>query len=384
MPDPSSRPSAVVGAERIVVLSVCAIRLGTLIQMVPSARLALDVSPHRLLAGASWVVAAAATLGFVLRAVTRRGPARPWETLADCGLAGALLVAGAWTVPPDVRVGSWVGFEPGYALSVVVSNVSCPALWALAVGLAAVLAGKVTYVWSAVGHSSITTVVGDFLTVVVIATIAAATTRFLRRLAAEADVARRLAAADEQRRASLVLHNGIAMMGLLTEPDLDPTTRSVIQRQAREEIHRVRSYLRGESTPAAGRQRHSVRLAGLLTAAAQEFPDLSPRVVADLAGTTELDATDAEVLSAAMTSLLLNIRGHAKATATVIHADEQYGEWTVTVHDDGVGFDPARTELGVGLRQVVIGELAARGARVAIDSMAGLGTTVTITGRGAR
>lgn len=384
MPPPYLRPSAAAGTERIIVLACCAIRAGTLVQMLPSAKLATEVSPHPALAMASWGLAAAATLGFVLRSFVRRGPVRRWETAVDCGLACALLIIGGTAVPADVRVGSWLGFQPGYALSVVVSNAACPSLWALGTGLAAVLIGKVAYVWSAVSRNWLTTVVGDFLTVIVLAAIAVAVVRYLRRLAAEADVARSLAALDEQRRASMVFHNPIAMMGLLTEPDLDPDTRSVIQQQARQEIRRVRSYLRGDVIPADTTARHSVRLASLLAEAADGFGDLSPNVLADLAEETQIDAADAEALSAAVTSLLLNIRRHAKASATVIHADDQDGEWTITVHDDGIGFDPAEARLGVGLAHVVIGGLQARSMGAVIDSMPGLGTTVTLTGRSLR
>lgn len=364
-------------------LAGCAIRLGTLVQMLPSAKLAFDVSPYPALAAATWAVAAGATVGFIGRALTRRGPLHRWETLLDCGLACCLLVIGAWTVPPDVRIGSWVGFQPGYALSVVVSNAACPALWAFAGALLAVLAGKVAYVWSAVSGRSITTVLGDFLTVVVIAVISVAITTYVRRLAAEADLARRLAAMEEQRRASTVFHNGVAMMGMLSDPDLDPAARTVIAQQAREEIHRVRSYLRGDAPRPDARGR-PVALAEVLTTAAQRFPDLSPHVMVDLAIGTRIDGADAEALSSALTSLLLNVRHHAQASTTVLHAEELDSAWTITVHDDGVGFDPALLELGVGLEHVVVGELGARRIRVEIDSIPGLGTTVTLMGRSLR
>lgn len=373
-------PSAAAGAERIIVVVGCAVRLGTLAQMLPSARIAHAVSPHPGLEAASWWLAAAATVAFVVRAATRSGPLRRWEVLLDCVLATALLVVGHWTVPVDERIGTWIGFQPGYALSVVVATSACAAYRVWIGGLLAVVAGKVVYVWSAVGADGVSTVVGDFLTIVVIGAIAAATTRYLRMLAAEADLARRFAAEEEQRRARLVLHNGIAMMGLLTEPGLDGATRSVIQSQARAEIHRVRRYLRGEPLPSATGLKESARLADVLATAAGPFADLAPCLMLDLIDTTELDGGDAEALAAAVTSLLLNVRNHAKATTTVIHADEQDGRWTVTVHDDGVGFDPAQVEPGVGLGQVVVAELEARGMEVGIDSTPGLGTTVTLAG----
>ena len=89
---------------------------------------------------------------------------------------------------------------------------------------------------------------------------------------------------------------------------------------------------------------------------------------------------EAERVGAALTSVLLNVRVHAQASRVVVHLDELEDEWTLTVHDDGVGFDVDSTTEGVGLREVVRAQLARDGIVVRVDSMVGAGTTVVLSG----
>ena len=135
------------------------------------------------------------------------------------------------------------------------------------------------------------------------------------------------------------------------------------------------------------------------------FDDLHVERALDLAGEVTLPRERVEAIQHALTSLLLNVRMHARATLVVVHldatepapapagaagragragqraeADPPVGSWTLTVHDDGQGFDPAPGRFGVGLREVVQGELARRDIEVRIDSHVGVGTTVTIRG----
>lgn len=377
---PPSSVSAVARAERIMVLLASAVRLSTLLDMMPSAKLAYDTSDRPAVTLATWVVATAAALAFVARAVTRARPLPAREAVIDAGIAVALLVAGAWTVPVDQRIGTWVGFEPGYALSVVIATSSCTSLRAWAVGLVGVVFGKLAYVWSALSWDVASTVVGDFLTVTALGVIAAAMARFLRGLALEADHARHAAVAEEVRRAGAAFHNGVAVLGLLAEADLDPVTRRAVQTQARAEVHRVRSYLRGQQAATIACGVSAVPLHDVICSAARSFPDLAPRVVLDLIGDLQVAHIHAIALERALTSLLLNVRLHAAAGSTVVHADVDERVWTVTVHDDGLGFDVAHTDLGVGLQYVVIAALAEHGIRTAISSTQGLGTTVTLMG----
>lgn len=378
-----SASTATAGAVSIIVVFSCAVRVATLLEMVPSIRSAYDTSPHPGWALATWLVAVGAVAGVIGRAVYRSGLPTGWEVIIDCAVAGALLAVGAWTVPLDQRIGTWTGFQPGYALSVVISAAACQSLRAWGVGLGAVLIGKVVFVWSVTGWGNASTVAGDFLTVVVLGIISVALGRYILGLATEADRARRMDAEAEVRRARAVFHNGVAVLGLLAEEDLDPATRTAIRDQARLEVHRARTYLSGENGSAAPDRPPSgvVPLPEIVRRAAGAFPDLAPQLMLDLAGSARVTAAEAEPLSAALVSLLLNVRQHARASATVLHVDEVDGEWTITVHDDGCGFDTASVSPRVGLGQVVYAALDELGIVAGIDSMPGFGTTVTLTGR---
>jgi len=249
---------------------------------------------------------------------------------------------------------------------------------------AAIVAAKVVYVWAALSRGISTTFVGDVVTVIGLGAIAVAMARYLRALAAEADLARRLAAEEESRRASAVFHNGVAVLGLLAESGLDPTTRTALREQARDEVQRVRAYMRGEPRSFGlgpdATLTGAPLLADVIRRAARTFPDLRPELMLDLVPDVRVSAEQAAPLEAAMTSLLLNVRSHARATSTVLHADVEEGVWTVTVHDDGVGFDLTSVALGVGLGHVVVDVCSAHGIRAVVDSVVGLGTTVTLSG----
>ena len=109
--------------------------------------------------------------------------------------------------------------------------------------------------------------------------------------------------------------------------------------------------------------------------------DQSAGFVALSATNLEPCAAIAHHLAAALRSLLLNVRQHAQAGRVVLHAaeDEDGTGWEVTLHDDGIGFDTSATAFGVGLREVVVEQLARSEVSVEISSIRDLGTTVTLT-----
>jgi len=84
----------------------------------------------------------------------------------------------------------------------------------------------------------------------------------------------------------------------------------------------------------------------------------------------------------ALATLLHNVRRYALAQEVVVHVERDEVSWELVVRDDGVGFDPAQTSLGYGLRRqvlavAVVGEV---GGQVSISSEVGVCTAVRLWG----
>jgi signal transduction histidine kinase len=99
-------------------------------------------------------------------------------------------------------------------------------------------------------------------------------------------------------------------------------------------------------------------------------------VFGEVDGTVE-GAEGADIVAAAREALT-NVRKHARATQAVVACHVVMGVATVVVTDDGIGFDPATTERGTGLRDSIVGRMARAGGVAIIDSRPGSGTRVTL------
>ncbi|MEU6136001.1 hypothetical protein [Nocardioides sp. NPDC047086] len=372
-------------ALRLVAFFVAGMRLATLAQMAPSlltALPALSRADHPWLTGASWILATVMLVAIAaITLLTRRPPGVPYAVL-DVAVAVVLLIVGLWTVPVELRTGTWVGFQLGYALCVSsgLSAVRSRWLWMFLLGSLAV--AEVVYIAPTVdGVADLTGAVSTCLTLLVLGPLAWFGCQTIVRIGTEADEARRYAAeaakAEEERRARLAIHNGTAMMRLLVETD-SADGNGALRSQAEVELNRMRAYLSGQNPPPVS---EATNLAAVVTAVGAEFDDLPITVVADLAQDVALPRGLADDLAAALRSLLLNVRQHAQAGRIVLHAaeDEDGAGWEVTLHDDGIGFDTSATDHGVGLREVVVEQLARSGIDVEITSIRDLGTTVTLT-----
>ncbi|GAA5147940.1 hypothetical protein GCM10023340_21110 [Nocardioides marinquilinus] len=382
-------PTTLAGAESVVVLLVVGTRLGMLVQGLPSIVNGLSHSPAPAGYAASWAVAIVAAVGVSVGSLRRGRPLPDRLQALDLAATAALLLAGPWVVSPEYRIGSWEGWQPGYAVAVALSVgvIASTRVWL--VGLAAVVAAQVVYVAGAVEADTLTTTVGDLLTVVLLGLVARAAYRYLFSIAQEADDARarasELARLEEERRAQLAIHNGAALMHLLGDPSLDDRARDRLIEQARHEATRMRAYLRGgPATPGADDGGRPVALAAVVRRAVAGFDDLPVELALDLGGDVAVEPAVAEAVGNALTSLLLNVRRHADARLVVVHLDAGDEQppvaWELVLHDDGRGFDPEAVEPGVGLREVVHGELGRHGLEVRLTSAAGSGTTVTLTG----
>lgn len=369
---------------RLVAFFVAGMRLATLAQMAPSllaAMPALSRADHPWLTGASWILAAVMLVAIAaITLVTRRPPGVPHAVL-DVAVAVALLIVGLWTVPVELRTGTWVGFQLGYALCVSCGLSAVRSRWLWMLLLASLAVAEVVYIAPTVnGPADLTLAVSTCLTLLVLGPLAWFGCQTIVRIGTEADEARRYAAeaakAEEERRARLAIHNGTAMMRLLVETDT-ADGNGALRSQAEVELNRMRAYLSGQTPPPVS---EATNLAAVATAVGAEFDDLPITVVADLAQDVALPRGLADDLAAALRSLLLNVRQHARAGRVVLHAaeDEDGTGWEVTLHDDGIGFDTSATTFGVGLREVVVEQLARSGVDVQINSIRDLGTTVTL------
>ncbi|MGB2568982.1 sensor histidine kinase [Micromonospora citrea] len=357
--------------------------------MIPAVNTGVATSPHASGYLACWIAAAVASVAVSVATLVRRRPLGATAAAVDFALACALLVLGPLVLEAGERFGTWVAYQPGYALSIIItaSGVRSVALWAG--GLLGVAVSYLVYLGGEFGGDMTPSAIGNVLTYVVYALVARMLFGYIRRIAHDADASRaraaELARREEERRAQVMMHNGVAVMRLLTEPETG-VPRSRLMDLAEVELRRMRTYLRGrvadgdECTADGDGSGPSVALAAMVGRACDRFADLSVDTLLDLGAELRLPAAQAEALERALESLLLNVRVHARAAEVVVHLDQaEDRSWTLTVRDDGVGFDPVSVPAGVGLREVVVGELRRRGLDVRIESAVGDGTTVTIS-----
>ncbi|MEV4479554.1 ATP-binding protein [Micromonospora coxensis] len=384
-------PTTRAGVERTFSYLIAGVRLGTVAQMIPAVNTGVATSPHAAGYLACWIAAAVASVTVSVATLVRRRPLGATAAALDFTLACVLLVLGPLVLATDERFGSWVAYQPGYALSIIItaSGVRSLVLWAG--GLLGVAVSYLVYLGGEVGGDMTPSAIGNVLTYVVYALLARMLFGYIRSIARDADASRaraaELARREEERRAQVMMHNGVAVMRLLTESETG-LARSRLIDLAEVELKRMRTYLRGrmadgdECTAGEDASAPSVPLAPMVRRACDRFADLSVDALLDLGADLRLPAARAEALERALESLLLNVREHAGSAEVVVHLDRaDDGSWTLTVRDDGVGFDPVSVRAGVGLREVVVGELRRRGLDVRIESAVGDGTTVTISSR---
>ncbi|NUR73847.1 MAG: ATP-binding protein [Hamadaea sp.] len=333
------------------------------------------------------MAAAGASVAVTVVCLIHRRPLGAAASTADFALACALLLLAPMVLVPGERFGTWVAFQAAYALSVILtaSGVRSILLWAG--GMLSVIVCYLVFIGHTGTHMT-TTAIGNELTYVVYAVVARMLFNYIRRIAQDADASRALAAElarrEEERRARVLMHNGVAVMQMLAHSGSD-ASRSGLVGLAEVEVQRMRAYLRGRTTSsepesgAPGAGDDPIALAPMVERTCDRFADLHLDALLDLGAAVRLPRADAEAVERALESLLLNVRAHARAENVVVHLDEDAtGAWALTVSDDGVGYDPESVPPGVGLRDVVIGELNRRGLDVTIASAEGEGTTVTI------
>lgn len=379
--------------EQAAAVGVAALRLSLVVQMVPALAAGTHLSTHPRAYVVLWLVAVtAAVLGAVATGVRRRPVGAP-VVYTDVALAVVLLVLCAGVVPVEHRIGSWVGWTAGYALTIACTSGTLRSNRAWLLCLGAVVVGYLVYVGPLAAGPALPSVVANGLGYVVLAGTVRLIVWYLRRISGIADEARaevaRLARLEEEHRAQLAMHDATTVMQLLADPSLPGDLRVQLQEQAVAEVRRMRSYLRRDPEPvtSADGGGAAVGLRDVVAEACEGFGDLGLSVCTDLLAGVRVDRDEAATLVAALRTVLHNVRRHAAATHVVVHGDVDDADvdggaprWTLGVRDDGRGFDVTRTPLGVGLRTQVVEELARHDVEVRLESHPGAGTLVELTG----
>lgn len=365
-------------------LLIAGARLGTLVQMLPSVHVGTVMSPRPAWYLTLWllsaVVAVVVSIGVLVRG---RGPG-PVAAALDVAFVCLLLVLGPLIVSPDRRLGTWVSFAPGYALSVLITVVGVRSLTQWILSVAAVVVSYAVYVGGALDGGAIFAVVGNILTYV-FAGVGRLVLNYIRRIAADADESRaraaELARREEETRARVVMHDGVALMRWLIDPDISEPMRQRLHGHFAVELNRMRAYLRSEHEADPQRVASWQSLDALVRRVTARFTDLPIELLLDLGADIEVDGQQADAIEHALASLLINVREHARADQVIVHLDSDAGRWALTVSDDGVGFDTGLQHAGIGLREIVVGQLARVGIDVHLDSAPTDGTMVTMRGQ---
>lgn len=221
-------------------------------------------------------------------------------------------------------------------------------------------------------------------TVMMVFAVAAAFSRHLMELARRMEalvetnvkLAARAAVANERAMQRVFLHDTAGLLAMIANTT-DPEMSSVLRDRARATSKELRAYVYEERQSEAGPSRS---LHEVLERVAVEFRDLPIERNMLLAKNVFLTGDAIQAVESALRTLLDNIRVHAKARNVIIHGRSVGGGWEVTVRDDGIGFDTARTKKGFGLRDQVESQCALAGISVRIESQPGEGTEVRLRG----
>lgn len=304
----------------------------------------------------------------------------------------------------DVVAASVVLLVVGFAHDTSVISASTWSQWAFGlVSPAAVYAGVLPHLWERVASAALVTAcfllpmfaTHDSAAALEVSSIAIAVpaqtaigyyvAKYLSALADDAEAARaaaaRAAAVEEAARHRALLHDQATILTFIARgADGNPRLAQALRRQAAEEARKVDAFINRRTPLLRATSATATSLAGIAAETAEAFPDLDPVVTTDLAHGAQLTPNAARVVRASLTTLLHNVRLHAKATETVVHASADRSGWEVSVADNGRGFDTHTVTWGYGLAEIVVGSCANADIQVRIDSHPGAGTFVLLEG----
>jgi signal transduction histidine kinase len=316
----------------------------------------------------------------------KRGRYVEWVAVVDIVFVSAVMVIEPLTVHPGDLVGSWTSWGYAAAFAAVIPAAVGIRRWGVVVGGAVFVA--VAYLAGLLVHSlspsARTTTLTDALSIVGFSVACRLGGGFVRSMGEAADRAReaeaRAAAIAQLERERTMLHNQASVLNLLSQEIPDPGLRRSAMGAAARGAQQIRAMLSDQPARPAGRSDGRRWLRAVVDSVCEEFADLPLTRNLDLleAGPDVPDDT-AEAVAEALRTLLWNVRRHAFASSVTVHGDsDQTGNWTVSITDDGVGFDPASVDHGWGLKVQAGTALARHRIQITVDSAPGEGTQVQI------
>lgn len=306
----------------------------------------------------------------------RRPPSHLDVYLLAAATAGLMFATRALAVPGSPFVG-----QAAYVLGVAGATVW--AVWAhrFVVPVPILLIVLSTGAWKSHDGLAVEQTVVALATV----TLAGVAARLMRAAARHADedadrLSRRLASQDAalaseeaERRAANAVHDDVLSVLRAVAVDSQPLPLSILAAKAQlAQSALARQVLAGS--------RGFTSLGPALRRQALGFaPDLA--VACRIDGDLGVPAAAAEALSGAVGEALRNAATYAGVRdVTVTARDDGPDGVEVTVHDDGVGFDPAKVEpVSTGLRNSVLRRMQDAGGTAEVISVPGAGTTIVLT-----
>jgi hypothetical protein len=200
---------------------------------------------------------------------------------------------------------------------------------------------------------------------------------YLRRLGALADARGETIRHLEEEKTRRVLHTPYRLLNDLAamlraehgRDDADPVRRARLA-EAVASAMEIEAIVRGTERP-------SGRLVDALAKLQDQFVDLP--LIMNVDDAPEIPPEAVYRVREAVRSALQNVRLYAGAREVVVYAGRDADGWTVSIHDDGCGFDPSGPR-HTGLNDLVVRALEQIGVQVGIESAPGRGTLVEMKG----
>ncbi len=248
------------------------------------------------------------------------------------------------------------------------------ALLRLGLGIGLLALAAVTFIGGLVGLSALTMTVG--VVVVVLGGAALVASPFVVHLVRDRD-RERAERIEVRQRAEIAAHLHDSVLQTLALIQRDHADPDEVLRLARAEERGLRDWLYGRSRSAG----EAVGLAERLQSAAAEVERSEAAVVEVVTvGDCDLQSPAIQALVAAAREAMLNAARHAQDPRPVqVFARIDPAEVQVFVRDRGIGFDPGALPADRGgVRDSVVGRMAAAGGEATIRSTPGAGTDVQL------